>query len=453
MKRFFSRMLAMVLCLCLLPVVSVAEYLPEYPVTRSEFDFSVRLNADAFPNDGAAHYKDWETFLSKIRVKGTADVQQFLHPYGRVYADAGLYLNGKETVPFEYDNYYSDFRYFRSPALGGASVFFQFRNFYQFMMKGYYYMDLPTQLIAVPLYPQSLVETVGKYAEPLQAAFEGTGSRHVPYDRLLTLCEELNNILLLDEYDAVYYVLTCLLIDLGADSLMWDKLSTTDLWLDHLDPEQQGMTITVEDGRETWVLGETTVFEKDDAHVGLYLPDPEGYVFALEYHDFGTERFLNFLVTLEEEERLNLLVTIDGLADLNDAAGTVHVELTGGALYEEIAPMDFAYSFLRTGETVPYDLALSVDWLHPETGLPAIGASFTAALSDQVHEALNERPYDNQDDFFHLNESYMEEYKQRFLPTLALAAAPFVLEMPAGIISDAVAFMEETGILAFLGIE
>ena len=453
MKRFFSRMLAMVLCLCLLPVASLAEYLPEYPVTRSEFDFSVRLNADAFPNDGAAHYKDWETFLSKLSLRGSADVQLFLHPYGRVYADAAFCLNDREIIPFEYDNYYSDFRYLRSPALGGASLFFHFRNFYQFMMKGYYYMGLPTQLIAVPLYPQSLVEFVEKYAVPMEETFAGKGSRKVSYKKLTALCGRLNRIMTEDTYDAAYYVLTCLLIDLGADSMMWDKLANTDAWLDYLDPGKKGMTITEKDGRETWVLGETTVFERDDAHIGVYLPDEEGYVFSLEYHDFGTERFMQFLVTLEEEERLNLTVSIDGLADLNDAAGNVHVELTGAALYEEIPSVDFAYSFSRTAETVPYDLELTVDWLHPETGLPAIGATFTAALSDQVHEALNERPYDNQDDFFHLNESYLEEYKERFLPTLALAAAPIVLEMPSGVISDVVSFMDETGLLAFMGLE
>ena len=61
MKRFFTRMLAMLLALCMLPAASLAEYyFLEYPVTRSTFDFSVHLNADAFPNDGAAHYSDWE---------------------------------------------------------------------------------------------------------------------------------------------------------------------------------------------------------------------------------------------------------------------------------------------------------------------------------------------------------------------------------------------------------
>lgn len=454
MKHLFTRVLAIVLCLCLMPLAALAEYYDlEYPVTRSTFDFAPRLNADAFPNDGAAHYEDWEAFLSKLSVSGTADVQLFLQPTGRTYADAALCLNGEPVIPFEYDNYYSDFRYLRSPALGGASVFFHFRNFYEFMFKGYYYMGLPTHLIAVPLYPQSVYEFVEKYASLFAETFAGEGARKVSYDTLYDLCQRMNLIMTEDMYDAAYYILTALLIDIGADSFMWDKLAYTENWLDYLDPDRKGLTITCEGDRENWVLGETTVFSRDESSITVYLPDADGYVFSLSCHDFVEALFMQFQVSLEGEERFGLVVKVDGLQDADNAQGNVHIELTGGAFYEEIAPIDFQYSFHRTGSVVPYDLALSVDWVHPETGLPAIGATFTTSLTDQAHEALRERPYDDQEDLFHMNESLMASCKERFIPTLALAAMPIVLEMPSGIISDIFGFLDETGILAVLGLE
>ncbi|MEG0270169.1 MAG: hypothetical protein RR821_07930, partial [Clostridia bacterium] len=76
-----------------------------------------------------------------------------------------------------------------------------------------------------------------------------------------------------------------------------------------------------------------------------------------------------------------------------------------------------------------------------------------ANVSSQPEKVLVERPYDNQDDFFHLNESYLEEYMDRFVPTLALAFFPFLLEMPVGVMNDAFTFLTDTGILAALGIE
>jgi len=41
----------------------------------------------------------------------------------------------------------------------------------------------------------------------------------------------------------------------------------------------------------------------------------------------------------------------------------------------------------------------------------------------------------------------------RFKHSLALAAVPFALELPAGVISDLVGFMETYGLLALVGIE
>ena len=42
-----------------------------------------------------------------------------------------------------------------------------------------------------------------------------------------------------------------------------------------------------------------------------------------------------------------------------------------------------------------------------------------------------DRTYDNQNDFFHLNDNYLEEYKRDYLPCRwRLPAAPVLAEMP-----------------------
>jgi len=67
--------------------------------------------------------------------------------------------------------------------------------------------------------------------------------------------------------------------------------------------------------------------------------------------------------------------------------------------------------------------------------------------------ALVDRTYDNQNDFFHLNDNYLEEYKRDFALPLAFTAAPVLAEMPSGVLNDILRFCDETGILATLGIE
>ena len=91
--------------------------------------------------------------------------------------------------------------------------------------------------------------------------------------------------------------------------------------------------------------------------------------------------------------------------------------------------------------------------MHPETGKPAIGFTYGAASEAVDASVFEEKIYILRQDFFTLNESFLAEYKERFLPTLALAAAPIALEVPAGLLSDVIAYMDETGILAFMGIE
>ena len=454
MKLLLKRVLVFCLCLALLPVPALAFNDDGTPVTRSDFSLSFHLNADAFPEDGLAHYRDWESLLSKISLRGQMDSQSFPSPLNRVYFNGGAYLNDKAVVPFEYDAY-GQFRYVRSPALGGASVHFNMYNFLQFMLKPYNYMYLPTQYLALVLYPEASVELWNRYTAPMAQVFAGEGERTVSYDRLYALCEELNQIIIEDENYKVYFFLTCLLTDLGMDWTAEEKLACWENLLNHLDPQQQGLTITQENDMETWVIGETVVYEKTADQLIVYLPDPDGYEcsFELVKTEGGISAQLSIL--LDGEDYLTVGMEMDGLPgpDELEAQGSVLVELTGSALYEEMAPLSLQYDYSRTAQQKPYDMSLTVEMLHAETQEPCLGFTYEAAVQEMPHTVLVEREYDDQDDFFHLNESYLAEYKERFLPTLALAAAPVLLEVPSGVIGDAIAWMDANGILAFFGIE
>ncbi len=440
------------LCFCLLPAFALADINDGTPVTHSEFDVTLRLNPAGFPNDGAAHYQDWAEFLGMLSVKGVVDAQSFPMPLSRVRMDAALCLNGEETIPFAYDGY-CNYRYVRSPALGGASVHFQMINFFQFMLKPYYYMGLPTNYIALPLYPEAAIELYQLFAPSIQSAFAGEGTRTVPYEEMYALSQELSQIFIEDPYYKISYYLTCALADVGLDYTLLDKGCYMEGWLEYLDPNHQGMTITVDGGRETWVLGETVVFEKDGSSWRLYLPDEEGYEYIVEWTDNGTDILLNAEILFEGESYLKALLTVDGLGDPLMMQGTATLSVTGSGLYTEPAPLSFAYSITRTAETLPYDLTLSADWINPATNAPAIGFTFSAAMTELPHTVLTDRAIDDQVDFFSLNGDSLEEYKSRFLPTVALSALPIALSVPAGVISDVVSWLDNTGFLLFFGLE
>ena len=167
-KTFFRRLLTRLtaLCLCALPTLSVADtYLPDGDVTHADFTLGVQLHADGFPA-GKAHLNDWETFLKKLDVKGSADSLAMFAPTSRVYVNAALRLDGKDQVPFVYDGYHS-YRYLISPAFDNEVLFFQMHNFLEFMLKPYYYMELPTQYLGLLLYPEASYYIGDSYYTPV----------------------------------------------------------------------------------------------------------------------------------------------------------------------------------------------------------------------------------------------------------------------------------------------
>ncbi len=451
-----TRLIALALCLCLLPVYALADTNDGTPVTRSDFTLTFSVSPENCPESGEHHYEDWKTYLNKIALKGVMDTQSFLSPYSRVYLNGGVYLNDGNAVPFEYDGYYS-FRYLRSEALGGASVHFQMFNFFQFMLKGYYFLGLPTQLLALPLYPEATTALLQSYGDPIRETFLGEGDRTVSYDALYALCEELERLAQDDPNNAIYFYLSSLLVMFEAQDAAQERLCDMTGWLEYLDPQHQGMTVTQTDGGERYELGGTTLLETDESGFTLHLPDSEGYALDVRYALSDGALSCEAAILLEDETRLDVHVDMDGLVeDALSAEGTASVAVSGTALEElEAEPIDqrFVYRYGRDAQALPYDMTLEVGWLHPETGREALTMRYAAVMEELPAEAIFDREYDDQNDFFSLNESSMEEYKERFTSTIAMSFLPFMLEMPAGVLNDLLDVLTETGLLDFLGIE
>lgn len=189
------------------------------------------------------------------------------------------------------------------------------------------------------------------------------------------------------------------------------------------------------------------------------MPNSEGYALAFTYAyepaGQGAALRAKLTVTAEGAQRLTLALDADGLPmeGETEARGSVTIDVGGESMEAQPMPSRFEFRLSRDAAKLPYGMSLGVDWIHPMTEKPALTLLYKANMERKDESVLVDREYDNQDDFFHLNESYLEEYKERFLPSLALAFFPFVLEMPAGVINDTVAFLNQTGILAALGIE
>ncbi len=493
MRTLALRVFALVLCLVLPAAAAAADdnatYLTREDAVHVDFTLGFGLHADGFPESGA-HLQDWEAFLSRVELAGSLDGQAFLEPESRVYLDAALRIDGEPKIPFVYDGYHS-YRYLISPMFMNDPIHFQMHNFFDFMLKPYYFMELPTQYLALFLYPNATYFIADSFYTPVkdmiaeareEAMEEADGEVYldedsdalaedaevgdsettyvIPYERLFELCEELDYITTDDEgYDRVYYYFDTLLAELYASYMMTDTLSNLEFVLDELDPDEAGMTVTETPEGMTCTIGDTEVFTRSSidgvTEISLRLPIPTDYWMTVDYRCENTgganDISVAAAVSYEDEPEVELTLTGQGLPAEGalSGGGTVTAEVDGNVFEETPQPLTLAFNWSRTAAELPCDLDLTVDWIHPGTGLPAFSVYFSGALSARDKSVFTEVVYE-QNDFFSLNDMYLREYKDRWAPTVGLYLLPVALEMPCGVIDDIVNYMLDTDILISL---
>lgn len=463
-------------CLLLLPwsawaeqAVSYEPYEVEgitltYDTTHYDFDASVRLHADGFPAP-AGRLNGWERFLAMFRVKGAMNCMNMLTPYSRVSIDFDLLMDGESVANNRYEGTHS-YRYLLSSLVDYAPIHFQMHNFFDFMFKPFFYWNLPTQYIALLLYPEAAYFVGHSYYRPLADMLEEDAgrSRNIPYERLHELCETWNTLVSDDDWDArVYCFLNVLLYELYATEMTMDALSRMEDYLDFLDPQQGGMNIAVEGGKTTYAVGETTVFvdERDGLkrRFRLTLPNEDGYLLAFDYEwlpgERGASLSARLSITRGDETAIGVAVTGEGLPGEgeSEAEGSVAVSFDGYGFTSPPSAQSFAFRWSKAEAADDADTqALALTWNHPATGLPAITLDWRHTATPATPDVFVDEPYP-QDDFFSLNEYYMDEYKERFVPTLVIKLLPILLRTPAAVIDDIYDFFERTGMLLTLGIE
>ena len=519
--------LAVALCLLVLPALTLADtYLPDGPVTHVDFTTELKLHADGFPAS-AAHLRDWETFLNKLDLRGSMDALAMLTPESRVYLNAALRLNGKDQIPFVYDGYHS-YRYLISPAFNNEVLFFQMHNFLEFMLKPYYYMELPTQYLGLLMYPEAsyyigdsyytpvaemlenarqealdaqadaasgdaqaadaAAETpdaeaetpaaagptaangLGAAVDGVKAASTGLGTPAsetltytVPYEDLYELCETLDQVGSdqNDDLSRAYFYFTCLLTEMYASDMALDMLGNLETQLDALDPDQQGMLVIETPDSLSCKLGDTEVFSRHSdgkaTNFHLDLPTTEGYTVLFDYawtpdaDGVGAALDANLTVTMDGQPALTLEAKGEGLPCEGDLSGKgkLTFKASGYTFTSEVPPVELDFDWVRDAATLPYTLDLNVDWIHPQTSKPAVSLHFNGAFKAEDKSVFVEGQYP-QNDFFNLNETFLNEYKDRMTKTLALKLAPILLETPGGVIDDVFKFMDQTDLLVSL---
>lgn len=462
--------LALILCLTV-PCAAAAEpALPDEGALHAAFTLGLGLHADGFPQSGA-HLRDWETFLKRLDVRGVFDGQTLLQPESRVYMEAAVCIGGEEKLPFTYDGYGS-YRYLIGPMFGGDSVLFQMHNFLEFMLKPYYFMELQSQYLALFLYPAATSYIAESFYAPVSEMItEARGdvltkagnvipieiTYHIPYERLLALCEELNAVTTGDtKLQRVSRYCDALLMQWYVSDVVVDALSHFEVFLEALDSGREGMTVRETANGMVCTLGGLEVFSRSAAggvtEIAFQMPvPPDGMItFAYRCETTGGTHTVSAAAALTNGEESLVSMSIEGeglpAEDTLSGKGSVTVEMDGSMFEEPPVPLTLAFGWSRTAAELPCDLDLAVDWIHPQTNLPAFSVYFSGALEARESGVFIDNEYPIED-FFSLNESLLQEYKERWGASVCACLIPVALEMPLGVIDDIVNFMLDKDIL------
>lgn len=442
------------------PDPAQAELWPVPAKDALEADYQLRLllDTEALPHNPDFHAADWAKLLDKLSLSGNLKCYNFPFAENYFYHEGSLNLNGNPALALHVDSN-ETFRYIRSNAWKGENILFQMHNFFEFMTKFSYY-GFNAKYISLMMYPEATLYLADEYQNVLAPYLWGEGSRSVSYDQLKAMCLELNQIALNeDDSNQLLRYLNNLLSEMRVNYAAYEQLSQTDVYLDFLDPEKQGMTITVEDGVETYVIGGRTVFQRrwDDASSSfdLTLPDQNGCQLNVHYASTNDGTLELTITTLSEGEvTMDVGLTAAGLPVEGQlsAQGTAQVSFGGEYISEETQVYDFQFSLEHSSAEYPRHTDFTLGWVNPETGKPALSVLLSAdcqllATADLTPPETFEMP-----DFFRLNEGVISEYVDMYGKSAVATLLPLALEIPSGVINDVITIIQKYEVLETLGI-
>lgn len=459
------------------PAVDYASLWPAQPeeALRAKYQLKVSVDPAAFPGDTSIHYADWAAFLDKLSLSGDIDICGYARPDTQLNHTGWLNLNGKPLLSLNMDAV-AQHRYLSSNACKNETIFFHMDNFLEFMTKpSYFGLDLkPASLL---MYPAASMYLVESYEDCFAPYFTGEGTRIIPHDQLVQLCDSLNALAPQDNHaNRLYRFVNNLLDELRISITAYERLGKMDEYLAFLDPEKKGMLITVTDSGETYQIGGHTLLSRswteDSSSFILTLPyltdGDEGPVFVegslltLNYENrpgetSGRDMDIRLTVEAEGETTMELTLTAKGLPTEEEPSAEGTLRLTvGGSYLRDTHVYDLAFSILRTDSRLEgYDdnYLITLSLLGAENGLPGLTVNLAAdTTSIPVSEMKTVKLRHDLPDFFRLNESVIREYMDLYAKSAVLTLAPLVLEVPTGIINDIYTFVENHDILPTLGI-
>ena len=443
MRFPFLRMLALLVCLCLL---AAAPAQAEEDVTGVRFSLRAQLEPSAFSaaSDTLKTLSGLSQLLDAITLEGTLD-RSFT---GSFDLNAALTLYGLPETRTGLQMFGMDSHWcVQSSLLGDETLMINLLALLEFSIKAYSHLDIPLQraaLLATPYVHTSAFEALVSAWNQVVGA--KTGSRTITRARLLSLAGQLADIAANDR--AFRYWVQAVALESGYDEVIMEVMQALPQWADEV-IASGGLVITVKGSTETWRTGNTTLFTRTvenglDVWSLTLPPLPGGYLLAASGQSRNTDHTFSLSITEDSGGTvLSASLHASSLPEALPVSGpfSITVSLTGDAagdgthlvLEGDGAQGQVTVSLRQADAELPM-VTISGQLLPYE---PASVPSYTAA--DMVGVNL-----------LSVNDTTLAELMQRILEPLIRGGLPLLANAPAAGVQSLMDLLSDSGILSML---
>lgn len=244
--------LALLLCLLLLPVASLAE-----AVEGVRFRLTFDMDETAYPSDVADIMPGIADLLDILAVEGV-----YAEEEGFFDLRAGVTLNDVARARADVHLFGVDaFWNIQSPLLGSETLTVGMLAMLEFAIKGYSHLEIPLQRAAILLSPYvhtSGLATLTAIAEPV--LFAKQGSRKITRDALVKMARSIASTAAEDR--AFRYWTEAMFMESGYDDDAFGLTAQLADWIESFVP-QAGISVTADDQSEVWTAGSLTLARRE----------------------------------------------------------------------------------------------------------------------------------------------------------------------------------------------
>lgn len=436
MKTIFSRALALMLCLTLLPLYALAEDTKQ----GYAFDLSFEMDASAYPEEDQALVEGFADLMNMLRLTGTAVRQD-----NSFHTDFDMILNGNESTRTAFSLYGTDASWqLESSLLGEEKMMLNNKALLEFAMKAYYHLEMPLQYVALLISPYAHQDAFIW----IQRMWRGMlyyhdGSRLIRRPRIDRL---VDYIVENAEYDrSFYYWVSSVAMDLGYSDVFFESLYTLPDWVDSF-MDEEGIHVSMSNGktREIWKTGEYTLFVRDGDNWTLTLPPSlEGDTVSASCTREGGHVLLCIdIVSADGESKMDLDLTADGLPEAFPFTGEATASLTVDGLMFA-SPIALAASLVSDGETV------TLTQLDAETAQPMLTVTGTVIPTQLPVPAYTGDELDGLN-IFSVNDESLSEFVRNVMEPFMTGFLPILVELPASSYNSIFELLNQYGVLDLL---